>query len=197
MKIKLPVLPFPQDSLVPYISENTIQFHYGKHHNAYVENTIKLISGTDLEDKTIEEIIMTSHNKEDMVSVFNNAAQVWNHSFYWNCIIPDGGGNPSGPIKDKIDDSFGNLEKFISQFKNTAMSQFGSGWTWLVLKDNSILDIIKTSNAGTPLTSNVKPLFTIDVWEHAYYLDYQNRRADYLHIILEHLINWEFINNQL
>lgn len=197
MKIKLPALPFPQDSLGPYISENTIQFHYGKHHNAYVENTIKLISGTDLEDKSVEEIIKTSTNKEDMVSIFNNAAQVWNHSFYWNCIKPGGGGNPSDPIKNKIDYSFGSYEKFINNFKNTAMSQFGSGWAWLVLKDDNILDVTKTSNAGTPLTFNVKPLFTVDVWEHAYYLDYQNKRADYLDVFFEHLINWEFINSQI
>jgi Fe-Mn family superoxide dismutase len=197
MKIKLPVLPFPQDSLVPYISEKTIQFHYGKHHNGYVENTIKLITGTDLEEKSVEEIIMISSNNADMVSIFNNAAQVWNHSFYWNCIKPDGGGNPSGPIKNKIDNQFGNYEEFVTRFKNTAMSQFGSGWAWLVIKDDENLEITKTSNAATPLALNEKPLFTVDVWEHAYYLDYQNKRADYLDAFFEHLINWEFINSQI
>ena len=197
MKIKLPDLPFPQDSLEPYISENTIKFHYGKHHNAYVENTIKLISGTDLEHKSLEEIIMTSFNDEKMVSLFNNAAQVWNHSFYWNCMKPGGGGNPSGSISDKIDDSFGNYKEFLSNFKNTSTSQFGSGWAWLVLKNNNTLDIVKTSNADTPLTAKLKPILTVDVWEHAYYLDYQNKRAEYLDAFFEHLINWDFINSQI
>ena len=197
MKVKLPVLSYPQNSLEPFISENTIQFHYGKHHNAYVENTIKLISGTELEDKSLEDIIIASFDKEKMVSLFNNAAQVWNHSFYWDCLKPSSGGNPSGSIKDKINDSFGSYEKFIDNFKNTAMSQFGSGWAWLVLRNDNTLDIMKTSNAGTPLTHNLKPLLTVDVWEHAYYLDYQNKRADYLDAFFEHLINWEFVNTQI
>ena len=194
MKVKLPDLPYPQNSLEPSISEKTIQFHYGKHHNAYVENTIKLISGTELEDKSLEDIIKISFGDEKMISLFNNAAQVWNHSFYWNCIKPGGGGNPFGAIKNKIDSNFESYEKFTSQFKNIAMSQFGSGWTWLVLKNESSLDIVKTSNADTPITHNLEPLFTIDVWEHAYYLDYQNKRADYLSSFFEHLINWEFVN---
>ena len=197
MKVKLPVLLYPQNSLDPYISENTIQFHYGKHHNAYVENTVKLISGTDLENKSLEDIIIASFDNEKMMSLFNNAAQVWNHSFYWNCMKPGGGGIPSGSIKDKIYDSFGSYEKFIDNFKNTAMSQFGSGWAWLVLRNDNTLDIMKTSNAGTPLTHNLKPLLTVDVWEHAYYLDYQNKRADYLDAFFEHLINWEYVNTQI
>jgi len=197
MNIKLPDLPFPQDSLAPHISEKTIQFHYGKHHKAYVDNTIKLITGTDLEEKSVEEIIVISSNNADMVPLFNNAAQVWNHSFYWKSIKPHGGGTPSGPIKDKIDGKFGSYESFVAQFKNTAMSQFGSGWAWLVLKDDSILEITKTPNAATPITSNERPLFTVDVWEHAYYLDYQNKRADYLDVFFEHLINWDFVNSQL
>jgi Fe-Mn family superoxide dismutase len=194
MKVKLPDLPYPQNSLEPSISEKTIQFHYGKHHNAYVENTIKLISGTELEDKSLEDIIKISFGDEKMISLFNNAAQVWNHSFYWNCMKPAGGGNPFGAIKDKIDSSYDSYEKFTSQFKNIALSQFGSGWAWLVLKNDDSLDIVKTSNADTPLTHNLKPLFTVDVWEHAYYLDYQNKRADYLSSFFEHLINWEFVN---
>ena len=197
MKVKLPVLPYPQNSLLPYISEKTIQFHYGKHHNAYVENTIKLISSTELEDKSLEDIIKISFNNEKMVSLFNNAAQVWNHSFYWTCMKPGGGGNPSGLINEKIKDQFGSFDKFSDQYKSTAMSQFGSGWTWLVLKKDQSLDILKTSNASTPLTNDLKPLLTVDVWEHAYYLDYQNRRADYLDNFLNHLINWEFINSQI
>jgi Fe-Mn family superoxide dismutase len=196
MKVKLPVLAYPQNSLLPYISEKTIQFHYGKHHNAYVENTIKLLSGTGLEEKSLEDIITISFGNEKMIALFNNAAQVWNHSFYWACMKPGGGGHPSGLINDKINDHFGSLDKFIDQFKSTAMSQFGSGWTWLVLKNDNSLDIIKTSNAATPLTQDFKPLLTVDVWEHAYYLDYQNRRADYLDNFINHLINWEFVNRQ-
>ena len=197
MKVELPKLSYPQNSLEPFVSEKTIQFHHGKHHNAYVENTIKLISGTDLEGKSLEEIIIASSDNEKMVSLFNNAAQVWNHSFYWNCMKPGGGGVPIGSIKDKIDDSFETYEKFISNFKNAATSQFGSGWAWLVLRDDNILDIMITSNAGTPLTDNLKPVLTVDVWEHAYYLDYQNKRAEYLDKFFEHLINWDFINSQI
>ncbi len=197
MKVKLPVLHYPENSLEPFISEKTIQFHYGKHHNAYVENTIKLISGTELEDKSLEDIITMSFGDEKMISLFNNAAQVWNHSFYWNCMKPAGGGNPFGAIKDKIDSSYDSYEKFTSQFKNIALSQFGSGWAWLVLKNDDSLDIVKTSNADTPLTHELKPLLTVDVWEHAYYLDYQNKRADYLNSFFEHLINWEFVNTQI
>jgi Fe-Mn family superoxide dismutase len=194
MKVKLPDLDYSLNSLEPSISERTLQFHYGKHHNTYVENTIKLISGTELEDKSLEDIITLTSGDKGMTSLYNNAAQVWNHSFYWNCIKPDGGGNPFGAIKDHINSSFDNYEKFTSLFKNLAMSQFGSGWAWLVLKDDGSLDILKTSNADTPITDNLKPLLTIDVWEHAYYLDYQNRRADYLNSFFEHLINWEFVN---
>jgi Fe-Mn family superoxide dismutase len=197
MKIKLPDLPFPPDSLEPYISKDTIKFHYGKHHNAYVENTIKLISGTDLEDKSIEEIIMTSSNNNKMVSIFNNAAQVWNHSFYWNCMKPGGGGNPYDSICDKIDKTIGKYDEFLSNFKSVAMSQFGSGWAWLVLKNDNTLDLVKTSNADTPLTDNLKPVLTVDVWEHAYYLDYQNRRAEYLDAFFDHLINWDFTNSRI
>jgi Fe-Mn family superoxide dismutase len=197
MKVKLPALSYPQNSLEPYISENTIQFHYGKHHNAYVENTIKLISGTELEDKSLEDIIHISFGNEKKLTLFNNAAQVWNHSFYWNCMKPSGGGNPIGAIKDKIDSSFESYEKFMSQFKNIAMTQFGSGWAWLVLNNESSLEIVKTSNADSPITHNLKPLLTVDVWEHAYYLDYQNKRADYLNSFFENLINWEFVNTQI
>lgn len=197
MKVKLPALPFPQNALAPYISENTIQFHYGKHHNAYVENTIKLISGTDLEDKTLEEIIMASAGSEDMVPIFNNSAQVWNHSFYWECMKPGGGGLPGDPVSSKIDERFGSYEKFIDYFNNTAMSQFGSGWTWLVIRDDHSLDVVKTANAGNPMTNNLKPILTVDVWEHAYYLDYQNKRAAYLDAFFAYLVNWEYVNSQL
>ncbi len=197
MKVKLPDLFYPQNSLEPYISEKTIQFHYGKHHNAYVENTIKLISGTELEDKSLEDIIHISFGNEKKLSLFNNAAQVWNHSFYWNCMKPGGGGNPIGAIKDKIVSSFESYEKFTSQFKNIAMTQFGSGWAWLVLNNEGSLEIVKTSNADSPIIHNLKPLLTVDVWEHAYYLDYQNKRADYLNSFFENLINWEFVNTQI
>lgn len=197
MKVKLPDLPYRQNSLDPYISERTIQFHYGKHHNAYVENTVKLISGTDLEDKSLEDIILTASQNEAMIGLFNNAAQVWNHSFYWQCLQPGGGGDPVGSIGKKIINSYGNYQNFKNQFKTTAMSQFGSGWAWLVLNNNGDLEIVKTLNAGTPLTDQLKPLLTADVWEHAYYLDYQNRRADYIEVFFDHLINWEFVNTQL
>jgi Fe-Mn family superoxide dismutase len=197
MKVKLPDLSYPQNALEPHISEKTIQFHYGKHHNAYVENTIKLISGTELEDKSLEDIINISYGNEKRLSLFNNAAQVWNHSFYWNCMKPGGGVNPRGAIKDKIDSSFESYEKFTSQFKNIAMTQFGSGWAWLVLNNESSLEILKTSNADSPITHHLKPLLTVDVWEHAYYLDYQNKRADYLNSFFENLINWEFVNTQI
>ena len=196
MTINLPTLIFSGKALEPFISEKTIQFHHGKHHKAYVDNTLKLIEGTDLAGLSLDEIIKKTRKDEKKVSVFNNAAQVWNHSFYWNCIKPQGGGQPSGKIAKMIQDEFGSYEKFIEQFKNAGMTQFGSGWAWLVLKDKK-LEIHKTSNADTPLAYGCKPLLTVDVWEHAYYLDYQNRRADYLTAFAEHLINWEFVLSQL
>ena len=194
MTISLPVLPYEKDTLAPYISQQTIECHYGKHHNAYVTNTNKLIEGTDLSNQDLENIIKKTSKDTSMSSIFNNAAQVWNHSFYWACMKPGGGGPPSGAIAERIASDFGSYEKFAEQFKNAGTTQFGSGWAWLILKDNH-LEIMKTSNADTPLAHGLKPLLTVDVWEHAYYLDYQNRRPDYLASFLEHLINWDFVNS--
>jgi len=197
MKIQLPSLPYSSNALEPHISETTLQFHYGKHHNAYVENTNKLIAGTEFENLSLEEIIKKTYKNEDKGGLFNNSAQVWNHSFYWNCIEPSGGGKPSGKIANLIEQSFDGFDDFATQFKNAAMTQFGSGWAWLVVTENDSLEIIKTANADTPLAQNLKPVLTVDVWEHAYYLDYQNKRAEYLDIFVNHLINWEFVNSNL
>jgi len=194
MPISLPVLPYEKNTLAPYISQQTIEYHYGKHHNAYVTNTNKLIEGTDLSNQDLGNIIKKTSKDTSMSSIFNNAAQVWNHSFYWACMKPGGGGPPSGAIAERIASDFGSYEKFAEQFKNAGTTQFGSGWAWLILKDNH-LEIMKTSNADTPLAHGLKPLLTVDVWEHAYYLDYQNRRPDYLASFLEHLINWDFVNS--
>lgn len=197
MSVKLPELTFAKNALEPFISQKTLEFHYGKHHNAYVENTNKLIAGTDLESRSLEDIILAVSGDNQKAGIFNNSAQVFNHSFYWNCIKPGGGGNPTGVIADKINSAFDSYQNFKDEFKNAAMTQFGSGWAWLVLNKDNNLDIRKTANAATPLTFDCKPLLTIDVWEHAYYLDYQNRRPDYINAFLENLVNWDFVNSQL
>lgn len=196
MKVELPELPYPKDALEPLISAETLEFHHDKHHKTYVDNTLKFIAGTDLEKDTLEEIIKKTFNDQSKVSIFNNAAQVFNHSFYWECMKKNGGGKPSGTIAEKINTSFGSYEKFIEEFKNAGIGQFGSGWVWLAT-DGSKLQIIKTSNADNPLTKGLKPLLVADVWEHAYYLDYQNRRADYLTAFADKLINWDFVNSNL
>jgi Fe-Mn family superoxide dismutase len=196
MSITLPELPFKKDALVPHISERTIEFHYGKHHNAYVENTNKLIKGTDLEGQDLENIIANTTSDISKIGIFNNAAQVWNHSFYWNCIKPGGGGAPTGAIADKIKADLGGYDNFVKQFREAGATQFGSGWAWLIMKEGK-LEITKTPNADTALAHGVIPLLTVDVWEHAYYLDYQNRRADYLSVFVEHLINWDYVNSLL
>jgi Fe-Mn family superoxide dismutase len=196
MSVTLPELPFLKNSLEPYISERTLEFHYGKHHNAYVVNCNKLIEGTELQNETLENIIRKTAGDAAKTGIFNNAAQVWNHSFYWNCISPQGGGAPTGKIAELINTAFGSYEKFAEEFKNAAATQFGSGWAWLVIRDNK-LQIMKTSNADCPVAHGCKPLLTIDVWEHAYYLDYQNRRPDYIATFVEKLINWKFVNSNL
>ena len=196
MAITLPELPFKKNALAPYISEQTIEFHYGKHHNTYVEKTNKLIEGTDLAGKDLETIIKKSASDSSKTGIFNNAAQVWNHSFYWQCMKPGGGGAPSGAIAEKIKADFGSFDKFAEQLKDAGVAQFGSGWAWLVLKEKR-LEIMKTSNADTPVAHGLKPLLTVDVWEHAYYLDYQNRRPDYLSAFMAHLINWDFVNSMM
>ena len=196
MSITLPDLPYKKDALGPHISSRTLDFHHEKHHQAYVTNLNKLIEGTDLVGETIEGIIKKSVNNADKIGIFNNAAQVWNHTFYWQSMKPGGGGLPTGHIAEKIDSDFGGYDNFIKELKNGGLTQFGSGWAWLVLK-NDKLETMKTSNADTPIAHSLKPLMTVDVWEHAYYLDYQNRRGDYLDTFIKNLINWEFVNSNL
>lgn len=196
MTIKLPDLPYPKDALVPHISARTLDFHHGKHHSAYVTNLNKLIEGTDLAGATLEEIIKRTAKDTARAGIFNNAAQVWNHTFYWQSMMPNGGGMPTGAIAEKINTDFKGYDTFVEQLKNGGLTQFGSGWAWLVLKDNR-LEIMKTSNADTPLAHGLQPLLTVDVWEHAYYLDYQNGRAAYLDAFINHLINWDFVNSHL
>lgn len=196
MTFMLPKLPFEKDALEPHISAKTLDFHHGKHHSAYLTNLNKLIEGTALASEPLEEIIKKTVNDVAQAGIFNNAAQVWNHTFYWNSMKPNGGGIPTGNIAQKINAYFGNYSNFIEHLKNAGLTQFGSGWAWLVLK-NDKLEIIKTSNADTPIAHGIIPLLTIDVWEHAYYLDYQNRRGDYLDAFIKYLINWDFVNSFL
>ncbi|MCH2036975.1 MAG: superoxide dismutase [Rickettsiales bacterium] len=198
MAITLPDLPYAQDGLEPHISSNTMSFHYGKHHQAYVTNLNNLIKDTELESLSLDDIIAKTHADASKAGVFNNAAQVWNHTFYWKSMKPNGGGQPTGAIAAKIDEDFGSYAAFCEQFKTAAMTQFGSGWAWLVVNASGKLDIVKSGNAETPMTNEgVKPLITIDVWEHAYYLDFQNRRPDYITIYLDNLVNWDFANENL
>jgi Fe-Mn family superoxide dismutase len=194
MAIILPELPYAKGALAPHISEKTLDFHHGKHHNTYVANLIKLIEGTELSGETLENIIKRTAGDAAKSGVFNNAAQVWNHSFYWESMKPNGGGPPTGKTAEKINADLGGYQKFVEQFKNAGLTQFGSGWAWLVL-NNGRLEVIKTANADTPIAHGLKPLLTVDVWEHAYYLDYQNRRGDYLDAFIGKLINWEFANS--
>ncbi|MCP9819190.1 superoxide dismutase [Synechococcus sp. Cruz-9H2] len=188
----LPALPYDINALEPHISQNTLEFHHGKHHAAYVTNLNKLIEGTDLDGQSLEEVITSVAGDASKAGVFNNAAQVWNHSFYWQCMKPGGGGQPSGALADKINADFGSFDAFVEQFKTAGATQFGSGWAWLIL-DGDTLKITKTANADLPLAHGQKALLTMDVWEHAYYLDYQNRRPDYMTTFLEKLVNWDFV----
>ncbi|NPU85047.1 MAG: superoxide dismutase [Syntrophaceae bacterium] len=196
MALVLPELPYAKDALAPVISANTLEFHYGKHHRAYVDNGNKLLAGTELENLAPEEIIRKVAGDAARAGIFNNVAQAWNHSFYWKCMKPGGGGKPTGAVADRIQAAWGNYEKFVEELKNAGATQFGSGWAWLVL-DGGALKIVKTANADTPVAHGQKPLLTIDVWEHAYYLDYQNRRPDYLAAFIEKLVNWDFVNANL
>lgn len=183
-------LPYADTALEPYMSANTFSFHYGKHHAAYVTNLNKLIEGTELADKPLEEIVVSSF-KEGKTPIFNNAGQVWNHNFFWQSMKPGGGGTPSGALAEKINADFGSFDKFKEEFKNAAATQFGSGWAWLVV-DNGTLKVTKTPNAENPVVHGQTPLLTLDVWEHAYYLDYQNKRPDFISTFLDHLVNWDF-----
>lgn len=190
--ITLPDLPYAKNALEPHISATTLDIHHGKHHNAYVVNLNKLIEGTDLAGKSLEEIVLASAGKADKVGIFNNAAQVWNHTFYWNSMKPAGGGKPTGELADKIVADFGSYDAFVEAFKTAGATQFGSGWAWLVLAKDGTLKVTKTGNAELPLTEGHTPLMTMDVWEHAYYVDYQNRRPDYISTFVEKLVNWDF-----
>lgn len=192
----LPALPYPEHALEPYISARTLGFHHGKHHKGYIDNLNKLISNTEFADLSLEKIITATAGKPDKIAIFNNAAQSWNHTFYWQCLKPNGGGEPPAALKKQIEASFGSMEACKKDLATAAMTQFGSGWAWLV-RDGQKLRVIKTANADTPLEKCMKPLLVIDVWEHAYYLDYQNRRADYVSAVLEKIINWDFAEKNL
>jgi Fe-Mn family superoxide dismutase len=188
----LMALPYADNALAPVITPNTIGFHYGKHHKTYVDNLNNLVKGTDLEGKGLEEVVMATAGKADKAPLFNNSAQIWNHDFYWKSMKPGGGGAPTGKVADRINEAFGSFEEFKKQFSATTVSQFGSGWGWLVADSAGKLKVVKTGNAEVPMTQGLKPLLTIDVWEHAYYLDHQNRRADYVNAVIDKLLNWEF-----
>jgi len=197
-EITLPALPYAKDALLPHISAETLEFHHGKHHQAYVTNLNNLIKDTDLAGQGLEAIILASAKDASKAGIFNNAAQVWNHTFYWNCITPNGGGEPTGPVAAKITEAFGSYEKFKEAFKQAAITQFGSGWAWLVADQvNGSLSIVKTANADTPLAHGQVAILTIDVWEHAYYIDYRNRRPDYITTFLDKLVNWDYVNAKL
>tara|TARA_R110002073_G_scaffold640_3_gene5037 strand:- start:23 stop:619 length:597 start_codon:yes stop_codon:yes gene_type:complete len=197
MAFSLPDLPYGRGALAPHISEETLNYHHGKHHQAYVTNLNGLIEGTDLESKSLEEIVNIAAGDKAKAGLFNNAAQVWNHTFYWHSMKPGGGGKPTGKIAAMIDSDLGGYDQFVKDFKAAGGGQFGSGWAWLVLKGGK-LAITKTPNAETPLTeAGVTPLLTMDVWEHAYYLDYQNSRPNYMDAFLNNLINWDFANKNL
>jgi len=190
MEHTLPPLPYAKDALQPHMSAETLEYHYGKHHQAYVTNLNNLIKGTEFETMTLEEII-----KKSSGGIFNNSAQVWNHTFFWNCMAPNAGGAPTGAVADAINAKWGSFDKFKEEFQKSAVGNFGSGWTWLVQKDGGV-DIVNTSNAGTPLVGTDKPLLTCDVWEHAYYIDYRNARPKFVEGFWN-LVNWEFVNSNL
>lgn len=197
MTFTLPNLPYAKNALEPHISANTLDFHHGKHHQTYVTNLNNLIAGSDYEGLSLEEVVIKSA-KEGNAGVFNNAAQVWNHTFYWNSMKPNGGGKPTGAIAAKINEDFGSYEKFAEAFDAAGKTQFGSGWAWLVINKAGKLEVRKTLNAETPITeAGVKPIITMDVWEHAYYLDFQNARPKYISTFLESLVNWDFANANL
>jgi Fe-Mn family superoxide dismutase len=192
MSYELPTLPFGYDALAPYISKETLEFHHDKHHAAYVNNFNAAVKDTELDQKSLEEVIKLVAKDPGKAGIFNNAAQAWNHTFYWNGIKPNGGGAPTGALAQKINADFGSFGAFVEEFKKAGATQFGSGWAWLVL-DQGTLKVTKTGNADNPLTVGQVPLLTMDVWEHAYYLDYQNKRPSYIDTFVEKLINWDFV----
>ena len=192
MAFELPALPYAKDALEPHISAETLDFHHGKHHNTYVVKLNGLVPGTEFENKSLEEIIKSSTG-----GIFNNAAQIWNHTFYWQCLAPNAGGEPTGAVADAINASFGSFEEFKAKFTDSAINNFGSSWTWLVKKSDGSLDIVNTSNAATPLTEEgITPRLTVDLWEHAYYIDFRNVRPDYMGAFWA-LVNWDFVAENL
>lgn len=191
MSFTLPELPYAKNALVPHMSEETLQFHHGKHHNAYVNNLNNLIKETKFEKMSLEEIILSSEG-----GIFNNAAQIWNHTFFWNCLSPKGGGNPTGAIEKLINEQWGNFENFKEAFTKSAATNFGAGWTWLAKNKEGKLEIINTSNAQNPIKTDMKPLLTLDIWEHAYYIDYRNERPKFIAGFWA-LVNWDFANKNL
>lgn len=193
---ELPPLPWKQDALAPHISAGTIGFHYGRHHKGYVDRLNKQVEGKRYAGMALEQVIAATAKDEADVAIYNNAAQAWNHTFYWKCLTPKGGGEPGGRLADKIKSDFGSFDEFKKQFTDAALNQFGSGWAWLILQDDK-LRVVKTSNADSPVARGTKTLLTIDVWEHAYYLDYQNRRNEYVQAVIEHLLNWDFAQANL
>jgi superoxide dismutase, Fe-Mn family len=194
--LTLPPLPYPENALEPVISAKTLSFHYGKHHKTYVETTNKLIVGTELADQPLEDIVTATAGKSDRLNIFHNAAQAWNHQFYWQSLTPKGGGSPPMALKHKLEESFGGVDACKKELSSSAVAQFGSGWAWLVL-EGTRLKVVKTANADTPLTQGIRPLLAIDVWEHAYYLDYQNKRVDHVNAVIDKLLNWEFAARNL
>jgi superoxide dismutase, Fe-Mn family len=192
MAYELPALPYDYTALEPHISKSTLEFHHDKHHAAYVNNFNSAVAGTDMDSQSIEDVIKAVAGDASKAGLFNNAAQSWNHSFYWNCMKANGGGQPTGALADKINADFGSFDKFVEEFKAAGATQFGSGWAWLVL-DNGTLKVTKTGNAGNPMTEGQIPLLTMDVWEHAYYLDYQNKRPAYMDTFMASLVNWDFV----
>jgi Fe-Mn family superoxide dismutase len=193
----LMALPYAADALAPVITAHTISFHHGKHHKTYVDNLNNLVKGTEFEGQSLEAIVTATAGKADKAPLFNNAAQIWNHDFYWNSLKPNGGGLPTGKVADAINASFGSFDEFKKQMSATTVGQFGSGWGWLVADAAGKLKVVKTGNAEVPMTQGLKPLLTIDVWEHAYYLDHQNRRADYVAAVIDKLLNWDFAAKNL
>jgi len=191
MAIELPALPYAIDALAPHISQETLEFHHGKHHATYVTKLNAAIPGTEFEGKSLEDIIKTSSGP-----VFNNAAQIWNHTFYWNCLSPNGGGEPTGAIAEAINKTFGSFAEFQKQFDDKAVNNFGSSWTWLVQNSDGSIEIVNTSNAGTPMTAGQTALLTVDLWEHAYYIDFRNARPKYLEAFWQ-LVNWNFVTENL
>jgi superoxide dismutase, Fe-Mn family len=196
MAFELPPLPYPLDGLQPHMSSRTLEFHHGKHHKAYVDNLNRMVKDTPLEKQSLEDIIKATAKDESKAGIFNNAAQVWNHTFFWNGMKPRGGGAPSGDVAKAIDQAFGGFDKFKDEFKTAATTQFGSGWAWLV-RDGGKLKVTKTPNAANPLSQGQTALLTCDVWEHAYYLDFQNRRPDFVQTFLDSLVNWDFVAKNL